>query len=693
VHYDMSDMMIEEHIRSFIHFLQAHPHWSGLITFFVAFLESLAVVGTIIPGSVTMTAIGMLIGTSTFPLGITLLWAVTGAFSGDLLSYWLGLYYQDRLRNMWPFKNHPNWIEVGESFFHKHGGKSILIGRFIGPFRSIIPMIAGLLQMPLRRFILATIPTACLFVMAYMFPGILLGALSLQLPPKVATKFILILLGSIVCLLLIAWLISIFSGKLRKMTDYVLTKSWYKLRSLHYFDWFTHSIANKDHPEDARQLGLLILSGISFLLFLVVAMNVFEQGILTSFNHPTFEFLRSIRNPKTDLVMIGITLLGDVRVLALSMIFISIWLFLSKNFRLAFHWLAALAIGLLLSNVLKYFFFFPRPTGLLHASSTSSFPSGHTLLSMMFYGFFATCSTMHIEKRYRQYAYYIALSVILLVGFSRLYLGAHWLTDVIASLFLGYAFLACVILSYRRKALPTKMLYFSSVVVFITCVTWVCYFELTYQRSLHHYSLNWPLQTIDENSWWGKLNSVLPTYRQNRIGNPQEPMNIQLSGDIEKLKRGLIIQGWTATPNMTILNNTIQKFSSNNIGSSILPALYLNKGPVLFMVKDDPKAKLILKLWHSNVYLSESWNELYIGNIVEYRIHRHKHKMTCSYDVIKKIIPYIYPEWKTRVLVATKIPPTLFQQKWNAEILQISSYPSVSLIDAQLQDDLEFLRP
>ncbi|MBA2654276.1 MAG: VTT domain-containing protein [Gammaproteobacteria bacterium] len=667
--------MIEEYAQSLVHFLQANPNWGGLITFFVAFLESLAIIGTIIPGSVTMTGVGMLIGTSILPFGMTALWATFGAFLGDLIGYWFGFHYNERIRKMWPFKKHPEWLERGESFFRKHGGKSIIIGRFIGPLRSIIPMIAGLLQMPWPKFVLAALPSAYLWSVTYMLPGILIGSLSSHLPRNVATKFILYLLLFIVVLSLFAWLITVFSTKIKKVIGHLLESLWDRIRFNKKYEWLTQLISNPNHPEDYQQLGWVILASLCFIIFLVIAVSVFQHNLLTAFNRPIFEFLRSIRNAHIDQVMIAITLLGQGLVVVTCAVFLLGWLLWHKNYRDAGYWFIAVMAGLIIPNVLKYILYFPRPTGLLHVSSTSSFPSGHSFLSTVFYGFFATFANTHIKKRYRRYLYYFVTCIILLVGFSRIYLGAHWLTDVLASIALGCTSVALITMFYRRKILPFKILNFTLFVLASTLVTWVSFAVITYHSSLKRYSLDWPSQVIDENIWWGHLNPALPIYRQNRLGNPAEPMNIQYSGNIQLLKNILTSEGWTANPNMTLLKNALEKLSKNEAAIiPFLPSLYLNRPPVLYMLKDTPTEKLMLKLWTSNVYLSGSWDVVFIGNVMGYRIVNKKNKITYSYNVLEKFTPYMERnEWRIKIITADQIPSTLFKKFWKGEILQVST--------------------
>src|SRR5262245_55948100 len=139
--------LFTDYIEPLTIWLYAHPRWALLITFLVALTESLAIIGSIIPGSVTMTAIGILAGAGVMRIDLTFLAAILGAIAGDSSSYLLGYAFRDQLITIWPFSRYPNWLLYGKEYFARHGGKSILVGRFIGPLRSIIPLIAGMMHM------------------------------------------------------------------------------------------------------------------------------------------------------------------------------------------------------------------------------------------------------------------------------------------------------------------------------------------------------------------------------------------------------------------------------------------------------------------------------------------------------------------------------------------------------------------
>lgn len=108
---------MEHYLANITHYITNHPQIGLICALLIAFAESLPIVGTIIPGSVTMTAIGILIGQNALPLVNTLLLAVVGALVGDIIGYWLGKHYQNRIHKVWPFKRYPKMLGMGRDFF------------------------------------------------------------------------------------------------------------------------------------------------------------------------------------------------------------------------------------------------------------------------------------------------------------------------------------------------------------------------------------------------------------------------------------------------------------------------------------------------------------------------------------------------------------------------------------------------
>ncbi|MDD4392784.1 MAG: DedA family protein, partial [Desulfobacterales bacterium] len=179
-------------MSSLLTIISDYPKIAYGVVFLISLSESLAFVGILIPGTVLMLGIGVLIATGYLSLKPTIVLAVAGAIAGDGISYWLGRHYHQRLRDLWPFRKHPMMLARGEAFFNRHGGKSILMGRFIGPIRPVIPIVAGMLDMKPSRFIPVNILSGVGWAFAYVLPGVFFGT-SLAVVRDVSTRLVVLL--------------------------------------------------------------------------------------------------------------------------------------------------------------------------------------------------------------------------------------------------------------------------------------------------------------------------------------------------------------------------------------------------------------------------------------------------------------------------------------------------------------------
>ena len=184
--------------------LQTHTLWLGPAIALVACLESLVVVGIILPGVAMLFTLAAIAGSASMTIFPVFLWAFAGAVVGDGLSFLVGYYYHDRLRDVWPFNRHPGWLEQGEQFFQRYGMLSVVIGRFVGPVRPMIPTVAGMLGMPAGYFFTVNILSAIAWAPVYLLPGYLTGAALVwhegQLLPNQLLQAILVLAVAAVAL-------------------------------------------------------------------------------------------------------------------------------------------------------------------------------------------------------------------------------------------------------------------------------------------------------------------------------------------------------------------------------------------------------------------------------------------------------------------------------------------------------------
>jgi len=154
-----------------INFLKSHQIWAPVIVGLLAFGESLAIISILIPATVLLLGVGYLIaegGLSFFPVWMG---AAAGAYLGDSLSYFIGFYYKKKIFRIWPLYLFPQTIFKGRRFFRRYGLVSIFLGRFFGPVRAIIPLIAGVFQMPWTIFQISNLTSAFIWSLMLLAPG------------------------------------------------------------------------------------------------------------------------------------------------------------------------------------------------------------------------------------------------------------------------------------------------------------------------------------------------------------------------------------------------------------------------------------------------------------------------------------------------------------------------------------------
>ena len=164
-------MDIEAYARPIAEFVAAHKAWAAPIVFALCFAESLAFVSLLIPAWSALIAIGALIGPSGINFWPVWIAGALGAAFGDWLSYWIGLKLEYSVAHMWPLSRHPELIPRGEAFMKTWGIPGIFIGRFFGPLRAVVPLIAGIFEMPYWRFQLANFSSALVWAATLLTLG------------------------------------------------------------------------------------------------------------------------------------------------------------------------------------------------------------------------------------------------------------------------------------------------------------------------------------------------------------------------------------------------------------------------------------------------------------------------------------------------------------------------------------------
>jgi membrane protein DedA with SNARE-associated domain len=159
---------MEGFFHELVEFVRTHQAWAAPLVFALAFGESLAFISLLLPAWGALVTLGALTGAgglSFWPIWIA---GSLGAALGDWLSYWIGRKLEHRVWHIWPLSRHPDLLPRGEKFLERWGPLAIFIGRFFGPLRASVPLIAGIFEMPFWEFQIAN------FVSAFVWAAVLL---------------------------------------------------------------------------------------------------------------------------------------------------------------------------------------------------------------------------------------------------------------------------------------------------------------------------------------------------------------------------------------------------------------------------------------------------------------------------------------------------------------------------------------
>jgi membrane protein DedA with SNARE-associated domain len=642
--------LFAEYIHPLTIWLQANPNWALFITFIISLAESLAVVGSLVPGSVTMTAIGILAGSGIMRIDYTLIASSLGAVCGDSLSYALGYFYSDKLVYMWPFKKYPRWLSYGEEFFSRHGGKSVLIGRFFGPLRSMIPVIAGIMHMKQWRFLTANIISAFGWSLLYVMPGVLIGAAGHQLSSEVATRLFFIILF----LLLSIWIVSlIIKWVVLKLHNYLknnLHGFWLNFKKYPQLVKTYHLFTPRAETNHYQTAGLVLLAIFCFLGGITLLALNLQNTYIKNMDIPVYLFLQSIHSSLLEAVFIICTQLTSTLTIAVLYTACCLWFIYNKKIRSAIYMSALVMVSSSLGYILTQLINTARPEGLLITMSGSSFPNTNLLVATALYGFifyYIQNKNVLLTNALRSFI----LIVLGLSGLGSIYLGDHWLTDVLAAYFTGALICLITCLFYRKvksgrekKSLSVKILLL--LLTMMLCSSLVSIYlnfkTLVYAHAAYHKEY-----TLDNSSWWNQKKPILPLYHLNRVGKLTSLLNIQYSGSLTALQNSLEKKGWE-THNETFFKKFLTRINgkSNDIKLPLLTQLYENKHPELVMVYKNigTNTAFQLTIWQSsyNLYnVNHPLHPLWIGTLYPTPVLNQKYNQG---DVIPaNIISYIIP--------------------------------------------------
>ncbi len=605
--------------QELIAWLNAHPGWGFSIVFLVAFFESLVLIGILLPGIVILFGVGTLIGLGMLELIPIWVAATVGAFFGDSLSYLLGRRFRGHLLDIWPFSRYPTLMERGTRFFHAHGAKSVVAGRFIGPLRPIIPSVAGMMGMKPSRFLAVDIPACITWAPSFLIPGMLFGA-SLE----VASEYTGRLTVMLVILLAILWL------------------TWWVIRSLYEplatrsARWMRHTIRwSRRHPILGRVAGPVLDPSrgevLSVTMMGILLVVVFWGLVMLLFLSPfsvqpkavdqaVQELALSLRNHLADPLMVAISQLSRWPVSIFSAFALLLWLLGAGRRNAALHWLIAIGGGGLLHLLLSWSLR-ATPQVLEMAGQTLHGPSAAMSLSTVVLTFFAVMEAGELRRKHRQWPYLAAALILILLALSRLYLGMEWLSGALMGVAMGLAWTAIVGIAYRQRAVrrfssaAASLIFYGS---FLALFSWQVHEHLNDDLT----ALEAPtvLQEISWNTWWESGWKNMPMERTRLSSVESRKFNAQIAVEPAQISVLLERAGWESVPE-TDWRWVIQALNPEPDQASLplLGRAYEGRSEVLLLRKNlEPDGRLLtIRLWDSGVRLVPGGQVLYLGQLSE----------------------------------------------------------------------------
>jgi len=570
-----------------IQWLANNPGWSGLVVFLISLGESLAVVGLFIPGTVVMFGIGALVAMGGMNLWDTLLWSIAGAIVGDGISFWIGHHYREAMRSMYPFNRHPEWLTRAEVFFARHGGKSVVFGRFAGPVRPIIPVVAGMMGMTPARFYVVNVISALLWAPSYILPGVVLGA-SLSVAAGVTTRLAIL----VVIVIGIVW----FTGWLVGRTYRQLQPQAYQLMA-HFF---------QKHFPNQSDVYILVELGI----ILIIAAGLFVMLLIwqrpLSLDSQVYFLFQNLRTPWADHLMVFVTSLGTFTANLWIASFGFGWLIWQQHWRALGYWIAALAFGVLTATILHSLMPLFPPTLSLEEGKPLFFQQVDLTMGVLLYGFWAVLIELELSTFWRFIPYTLVSTWIVGELIASLYLAQYWLSDGLVNIALSLIWVAFLGLVYRRRPTSSvRYLKLSAALMtgIIAMSAW--HFSFHHTETVNRHVVEYPIFYLNSEQWWQQDWDQLPSNRVDWAGEAVQPFTVQYAGDLDFLREHLLAQGWQDSPAFTAAA-TLQWLNPDPKINElpVLPKVHDGQHEILQLMKIDGSSRWILRLWKTYTILS-----------------------------------------------------------------------------------------
>lgn len=590
-----------------------------LIVFLVVLLETVVVLGQFLPGSLFLILVGFLCYMSVFDFSAMTASVLLAHLGGEFINYGIG-----RTKGRALFREEsrffkPRFLEMAESRFQSSGARLLVTGQFLGFLRPFISLAAGVTHYSLVKFAIVELIACSIWAVAHLAVGFFFGA-SWQQAVTYMRDFSLVVIIAVPLAVFCGWFIRqllAFSGSLYRVLDRLhrIIKRTPGYRNLQQKHPLVYALLDK-RISLSKPWGLGAVVGFSCALMLLgvtffILWNVTTRGGWHTFDLSLVNLLAQLRTPGANHLFGIITNLGAAPVVTTVVILAGLFSFFARQYKSLFVIVGSVVLSMLASEFMEVLFQRARPDLSLHAVQAHgfSFPSGHATVAFALFGSLYYWLWNHPGVlRIRATLAFLLLMAAFLVGFSRVYLGVHYPSDVVSGFCVGFAgVLICGTIAANWTHLTdvqSRADVKAGIIMLIYAIGAVTY---AYVKPVHGEGRLLEGAVRAENLPLDKSIEFMPRDSTTLFGHNYVPVNLVLQGQAQALSDALEKSDWKPV--------RPSDFFTRGMADPVFPAFLDGKPAGFSLQQETAEGRRILRLWPMPYTVQDK--PLWAGTIVE----------------------------------------------------------------------------
>ncbi len=436
------------------------PGWLVLaLVFAFPALEASAFAGFIFPGEIAVILGGVAASRGTVPLWAVIAAAVSGAIIGDSIGYLVGRRWGTHLLHgtlgrLPVIRTHlDKHLDSARAYVQRRKGSAVFFGRFTAALRVLVPGLAGISEVHYPTFLVYNVAGGALWGTGFAVLGYVAGA-SYHRVEQIAGRAGLVLLGLIVAGLIASRLHRHFAARspgLEAAGDRVAATpplAWIRRRFPAQVAWGRRRLDTRS-PQGFWLTFTAAAGALAAWAFGALTQDVVGHDEAALADPHVTAWVIAHRTEWLTSALNVLTWLGSTAFIIPMGLAAGLYFVIRRRDWRPLALLAAAVAGAIgLYDIVKPLVGRPRPPAVIWIGhyTGGAFPSGHATQSAAFYAMLAIVLGTGLPFRRRAVLWSAAALVVLIVGASRIYLGAHWLTDVLAGYALGASWVAIVMI-------------------------------------------------------------------------------------------------------------------------------------------------------------------------------------------------------------------------------------------------------